>query len=300
MSIRTPAFTRPLPAEAAVKPAATGRIASLLAKVTDLVKADRITKASSYADLVAELVACEQDPKSKLPDAATIQAIVDAAGKSLGELSEAVAAEVKISRLVDALAGERQAIADRDEVKRKAESHRIKFEETYAMLQSIGDQISAELRDAEENCRNFAAKRRELESLAGGPSPEEIDILARIKALTDEEMRIRSRAGNGLLAERYVTGSFEESDQYREHVAIVAAIEECQDEIKAGDGNGMTRADFRLRKLLAQKANVERTLVRDRQLFALGGQVRKIREQQAELARKRDQFRKDRQALLTA
>lgn len=300
MSTRVPEFTRPTPAAPEAKPEPTGRLASLLSKVTDLVKSDRINKQSSFQELVTQIVACELDPKAKLPNPETTQAIVAAAGKTFDDLTDVVARKVKIAQLATGLTGENQAREDLVEARQKLKQHKIDFEAAIVRMQAEGDQLEAEERSLQKRVQNFESMRRELESLAGGPSLDEVEIQAKIRLLTDEEMRVRSQAGHGLLADRYIDGNLEDSEVFKTYTALTEAVKTTEEEINQGNGSGMTRADFRLRKQASKLSDCERALAREKQLYRLGSQVRQIKQERAELSAKCEQFRRDRQAKLLA
>ena len=287
----------------AVKPQAdtsksTSRLSGLLGKVASLVRADHQERAASYGELISQIVACELDGKAELPASDHIKAILSAANKTTDDLAKAVETEVKRQELTVALAGESTATEALAEIKDELANHESNAEQIIVELQEKGNELTIELREREATVREFCRIRSELATIAGGPSAEEEALKEQLVTLQEEEFRTRARAGRTPLLERYITGKFEDCPAFK---TLTDLSRECDGLAKVTakqDGAGNTSEAFRLQKLLAKKETLGRKLLPEKQLYSLGEQVHRNREQRKKIAQKRDQLHADRLAML--
>lgn len=297
MSTNFAELIRPTPAPA--EPSnLTNRAAALFAKIRSSIQSANESKAITYAGIAEQLIEAELDPSKKLPTPDSVQKACDAAGQSLVALQALVADRVKAARLAEEIESDRDVADELAAVKLQIEEHQANHERMIAESQATGDRLLAKRRDLEAQVRELNLKQSELATLDGGPSPQEIELTNEIGELQREEMRVRSMAGRTLLSDRYVDGSLEDSKAFKQHAELAAEIERLEASDNAGRSQGYGAAAFKLRKLSAQVADLEREIAQDRPKYKLGAQVREIRRKLSEVTARRAQVRADRLAML--
>lgn len=274
------------------------RLGALLGKVTDIIRSDEHAQAVTFGELVVQLAGCELDPKAKLPDPAAVREACDRAGKTAEQLADAVATEVTRLTLAAEVAKEPDAKESVASIREAIAKHNTEAEATITALIAKGDQLQNQLRERLREVDEAERKRTELAQIAGGPTEEEQALTEELISLTKEEQRTRNRAGLVPLLDRYIDGTLEETVDYKRLIEVTAECETLEAYLAKQPGGGMSREDFRLRKLLSERGELSRRVTASRRYFALGAEVRKVRERREEVQSKRDQYRADRLAML--
>lgn len=273
------------------KPTLTSRLSKLIGKIADTSEAEKQRQFATYSELVNRLAQCEVDGSVKTPIADEVRIICESAGKSIDELTTAVSQAVEVLQLRSDTAGESQAIEALEEINQRIADHKKDFEKHIAAMQAEADQLNSEQRTLADQVRVFGEKRRRLQSMTTEPSPREAEITAEIKRLLKKERDTRAQAGQVPLIERFIGKSQADSPEVKELAKIREEIATL--EPKAAS-NGHSVASFRLKKLYPRCESLEREVIANRRMYALGDEVAAIRKQQAELTAERNKLQAER------
>lgn len=289
-------FTRST--QTTTKRPARGRVGAILERVGDLLTARSLEPAADYGQLVNQLVAAELDPKAPEPELDHILAVCEAAGKTPEELDADVDKDVRLAQNQAEVTQLPEAIESLEKIKQQKKDHEAKFQKTVAAMQAERDRLDAEFRETSRRVARLQALKSSLIGLAGGPSPEEQALTQKIISLTKEETRLRMTTGRMPLSDKFIGADINKSETAVRLNDVTAECKRLDEIIAQGNGNGMSAADFKLRKLLAEKATLERKLNSERSLYRVGAQVAEVRERIAQTAAERDRLRAERIAEL--
>ncbi|MEO9590669.1 hypothetical protein [Rhodopirellula bahusiensis] len=277
------------------KPTLSSRFAKLIGKVGESQATEDAQRIESLDGLIDALADAEVNPEAKQPTAANVRSVCDAVGYSLDQLESDVARKVEFLKSREVLAGESEVIQEIADIKEAIKQHAADVQSMIADMQSKGDQLQAELREAEDRRRTIESHRSIAAAAAGGPSKREQEIQEQIRKLVRQESDIRIQAGRSALPDRFVGASIEDSKTFKELAQVNSQIEA----LEGKDTHGGSREAFALRKLYPKRTELQRDLANEKRLYTLGNRVAEVRQQIDELNKERDQLAAERLKQLT-
>src|SRR5690606_24851372 len=110
--------------------------------------------------------------------------------------------------------------------------------------------------------------RSRLVDLAGGPSDAENALTQQLIDSQKEEMRVRQLAGRQPLSDKYISGSIDQCELVLELAEIIDEAKELEAIVAKSSGSGLSREDYKLRRLAERKATLERQILPLKRLYA--------------------------------
>ncbi|MEO1529814.1 MAG: hypothetical protein AAFX06_30750 [Planctomycetota bacterium] len=275
----------PQPKRGTPRRSISDRLGSLFNSMTQLARQQEQQRVATYSELVQQLAACEVDDKATMPEAGDVHSICSEASKSTAELETDVARAVEVIRLRAELAISSDLEEQLGSVRLQFREHQAEFEKVVATMQAQGDQLNAEQKRLEDEVRRRGHKVQRLEALTASQCDESAELTERISTLRYQEAELHARYG--VVPEKYITGAAKLTAT-KSLESVNAEIERMESGFSDQSAAKQHGLRIQLTKLRRERDELTKQAKLEERGMQRGAQVRRVREQIAELVAQKE------------